>query len=141
MKGKTLRRTVWCRQRDFESRLQIDAIRFGYHRADWDILSIEDLKKRATWQLLRGKPLSDDPFFSSRDYRLRLESNNIFLATMNESEKFARHYIEHLRRNKELYNPKWINWAWRYDSDSVKIRYRVDRDWEPLGLAVLERDY
>jgi len=141
MKGKTLRRSVWCRLSDFESRLQPDAIRTGYTRATWEPISFENLHARATWQVLCGADLSGDPFFSLRELRDNLQENKIFIESMSDREKFARQYISYLRTSHQLYNPNWNKWSWKYDDDSIKIRYRVDRSWEPLGLAVLERDY
>ena len=141
MKGKTLRRTTWCRLQDFENQLQPDAIKTGYTRATWEPASIDNIQGRATWQILRGEDIGKDPFFSMRELRDRMDFNEIFLQGMADKERFARQYISYLRTSKKLYNPNWAKWSWKYDDDSIKLRYRVDRPWEPLGIAVLERDY
>lgn len=137
---KLLRRYIFSREAD-AVKLTASALRWGYHRISWEPITIAELRKRATWQTLTGKDIGDDPMFSVREQRFDLDSNKIFLSAMDADEKFARVYINYLRKSKQLYNPNWDYWSWQFKDDHIMIRWRKTQEWAPIGLTKLERDY
>jgi hypothetical protein len=97
-----------------------------------------------TWRVLQGVDFADSIFFSSRELRYReglSDWQRSLLKDIDDEEKFMRQYIHWLRQNKSLYNDKWRDWSWRINSGSIEIRWAKNREYEPLGVATLERDY
>jgi hypothetical protein len=143
VKGKLLRRRTILRERDY-FQLHRDALACGYHRTAWEPVTYENVHKEMTWQVLRDTDFKDTVFFSAREERYQNSMSDwqkSLMKVIDDEEKFMRQYIHWLRENKRLYNDNWRKWSWRVHRGGIEIRWAQNRDYEPLGVATLERDY
>ena len=143
LKGRILRRRVVLRERDY-FKLHREAIDCGYHRTSWEPVTYQALHKEMTWVTLCGADLQSTIFFSARELRYQSSLSDwqkSLMKVIDDEEKFMRQYIHWLQFSKRLYNDRWKNWSWKFEDHSIKIRYSCNRDYEPLGVATLERDY
>lgn len=143
LRGKTLRRGAIMRERDY-FKLHREALACGYHRTAWEPVTYQSIHQEMTWRVLQGVDFKDSIFFSSRELRYQdgLSTwQRSLLKDIDNEEKFMRQYIHWLRQNKSLYNDKWRDWSWRINSSGIEIRWAKNREYEPLGVATLERDY
>ena len=143
VKGKTLRRRVILRQRDY-IKLYREAMACGYHRADWQPVDYDALHQEMTWAVLCGIELQDTVFFSARELRYQNSLSDwqrSLMKVIDDEEKFMRQYIHWLKASKRLYNDRWQHWSWKFEDHSIMIRWNSNRDYEQLGVATLERDY
>lgn len=143
LKGKILRRRVILRERDY-FKLHREALSCGYHRTAWEPVCYENIHREMTWQVLCGADFKDTVFFSAREERYQNSMSDwqkSLMKVIDDEEKFMRQYIHWLRENKRLYNDKWRNWSWRIHRGGIEIRWAQNREYEPLGVATLERDY
>ncbi len=145
LKGKTLRRQIFLRERDFKM-LRPQAFDCGYHRAEWCPTNYNEIHKHITWHLLKhdDNAWKDDIFQSSREERALAKMPSWakdLLPVVDDRERFMRQYISWLRYSKRLYNPRWQDWSWKIENDTVMIRYFQNKPWEVMGMGTLERDY
>lgn len=132
---KKLRRQVFIREKDFYDRLLPDAYRVGYDSAEFIPITIPGLAKEMTWQLLQGKDVGNSMFISTREESIVSE----LLDSISDEERTARIYLHFLMHHKQLYNPNYKKWAWKYVPESgILLRYKSNTDWSPLGIAVLK---
>ena len=143
LKGRLLRRRVVLRERDY-LKLHRDALACGYHRTSWEPLTYENIHREMTWEVLRGGDFKDTVFFSQREIKMQNTLSDLersMMKVLDNEEKFMRQYIFWTQGNQRLYNKKWSNWSWKVENGTVKIRWARNREYEPLGVATLERDY
>ena len=143
LKGRLLRRRVILRERDY-FKLHREALACGYHRTSWDLVTYQALHQEMTWAVLRGAELEDTVFFSVRELRYKdslSDWQQSLMKVIDNEEKFMRQYIHWLKASKRLYNDRWQHWSWKFDEHTIKIRWAQNREYEPLGVATLERDY
>lgn len=143
LKGRLLRRRVILRERDY-FQLHREAMACGYHRTSWEPVTYQALHQEMTWAVLRGTEMQDTVFFSARELRYRdslSDWQKSLMKVIDDEEKFMRQYIHWLKASKRLYNDRWQHWSWKFEDHSIKIRWAKNRDYEPLGVATLERDY
>jgi hypothetical protein len=143
LKRKTMRRRVVLRERDY-FKLHREAMDCGYHRTDWQPVTYQALHQEMTWAVLCGAEMKDTVFFSTRELRYQnslTDWQRSLMKVIDDEEKFMRQYIHWLQFSRCLYNDRWQHWSWKFDDHSIKIRYRQNQDYEPLGIATLERDY
>ena len=140
-KIKLLRRKIFIREKDFREIVYPQSFQCGYHRSTFIELSLRDVVKDMSWQILTGKKIMDSIFLSRRELIL---GNDIIKSLINDSskelEKFARTYISFLQTSGQLYGATYKNWNWKFEHDSIYIRPRSNVPWDKLGLAILERD-
>lgn len=136
IKGKLLRRRVFCRETDFTSKIKPHCKGVGYHRWSWEPISIKRAEEEVTWSILKGQSFPDEYFFGSRD-----RDFNSWSFTKSNEELFGRRYLLYVRTSGQLYNPRWQHWSWDFKDDGIQIRYFKDKPWATMGIAILERDY
>lgn len=130
---KLLRRRVYLRECDFTRYILPKAFKIGYHRVEWDLLTIDEISKDMTIRILKDQV---------RKSVLRFPTGRGSFDTGNTEEgALALKYVNQLQIHKELYNPRWNEWYWRYHDGFVELRYHSQHDWRPLGVVTLERDY
>lgn len=135
---KILRRRVFIRKNDFPH-LRQQALSCGYTSAEWHALDIDDVAKELTFMTLQNKPVPNNLFFSSREFKARINLDNWCVADQNET--LARRYIEYVRTQNLLYHKPYTNWSWQFENNRIEIRAKTTCAWQPMGVAVLERIY
>lgn len=135
---KLLKRHTFIRERDFKEHLRKEALRWGYHRVWWQPIEVDHILKDIVWLNLQGRDIGDSMFFADREIRDRPDVPTF---ATSSREAFCRRYIEYLRSSKRLWNPEYRRYSWRWGQNSIDLRYRKDFEWEPMGIAFLERDY
>lgn len=136
IKGKLLRRRVFCRETDFKTNIKPHCEEVGYHRWSWEPISIERAEKEVAWCILKGQSFPDEYFFSSRE-----KDFESWTFTKSNDELFGRRYLLYVKTSKQLYNHRWEHWSWNFNNDQIQIRYFENKPWVPLGIATVERDY
>lgn len=135
---KLLRRKVLIRKSDFDQTLRHQALKCGYTSATWHQCSMEALAKEVSWLVLSGVQFTDGIFVSNQEMKLS-PAPKFWLLEQNEQS--VRFYIQYMKQKNNMYNPSYYKWAWKYENDCIYIQPRRNVNWQPLGVAVLERLY